>query len=111
MDRVQDEIVGIRRQQFIYEQRLVRAIKDLIQSFKYSATNKYSYTIKDTLVAVRDQLYDTIRDNRNNTTLKISIGVNEILDKNIENIISKKNMDTILVGIDPNLINITHLIK
>ena len=31
MDRVQDEIVGIRRQQFIYEQRLVRAIKDVIQ--------------------------------------------------------------------------------
>ena len=83
MDRVRDEIVGIRRPHFIYEQRPVRAIKDVIQSFKYSATNKYSYTIKDTLDAVRDQLYDKIRDNRNNTTQKISISVNEILDKNI----------------------------
>ena len=82
MDRVWDEIIAIRRSNFI-EQRPVRAFKDITKSFKYSTTNKYSYTIKDNLDAVRDQLYNKIRDNRNNTTQKISIGVNEILDKNI----------------------------
>ena len=111
MDRVRDEIVGIRRPHFIYEQRPVRAIKDVIQSFKYSATNKYSYTIKDTLDAVRDQLYDKIRDNRNNTTQKKASVLMKYLIKILENIISKKNMDTILVGIDANLTNITHLIN
>ena len=38
---------------------------------------------KYNLDTVRDQIYNNIRDNRNNTTQKISIGVNEILDKNI----------------------------
>ena len=82
MDRVRDEIVTIRRPNFI-EQRPVRAFKDVVQSFKFSATNKYAYTIKDTLDAVRDQLYNKIRDNKNDATQKISIGVNEILVKNI----------------------------
>ena len=82
MDRVWNEIIVIRRSNFI-EQRPVRAFKDVTQSFKYSTTNKYSYTIKDNLDAARDQIYDNIKNNRNNTTQKISIGVNEILDKNI----------------------------
>ena len=55
MDRVWDEIIAIRRSNFI-EQRPVRAFKDITKSFKYSTTNKYSYTIKDNLDAVRDQL-------------------------------------------------------
>ena len=89
MDRVRDEIVTIRRPNFI-EQRPVRAFKDVVQSFKFSATNKYAYTIKDTLDAVRDQLYNKIRDNRNDATQKISVGVNEILDKNIAKLNKQK---------------------
>ena len=54
----------------------MRAFKDVVQSFKLSAANKYAYTIKDTLDAVGDQLYNKIRDSRNDATQKISIGVN-----------------------------------
>ena len=61
----------------------MRVFKDVVQSFKFSATNKYAYTIKDTLDAVGDQLHNKIRDNRNDATQKKSISVNEILDKNI----------------------------
>ena len=82
MDKVRDEIVRTRRPNFV-EQRLFRAFKDVVQSFKFSATNKYAHTISDTLNFVRNQLYSTIRDNRNDATQKISIGVNEIFDKNI----------------------------
>ena len=47
----------------------------IAKQFKFSSTNKFAYTISDAMNSVRDTLYQLIRDNTNNTTQKISIGM------------------------------------
>ena len=54
---------------------ILRAHGGVVQQFKYKARNQYTYTIDDAMNSMRDTLYNLIRENRNNTTQKISIGI------------------------------------
>ena len=54
---------------------ILRAHGRVVQQFKYKARNQYTYTIDDAMNSIRDTLYNLIRENRNNTTQKISIGI------------------------------------
>ena len=54
---------------------ILRAHGRVVQQFKYKARNQCTYTIDDAMNSMRDTLYNLIRENRNNTTQKISIGI------------------------------------
>ena len=54
---------------------ILRAHGRVVQQFKYKARNQCTYTIDDAMNSMRDTFNNLIRENRNNTTQKISIGI------------------------------------
>ena len=49
---------------------VLRAHKNIAQTFKFKARNENAVTINDALDSMRDTLYNLIRNNRNNRTQK-----------------------------------------
>ena len=54
---------------------VLRAHKGIVQQFKFKARNQNATDIDSAMNSMRDMLYNLIRNNRNNTTQKISIGI------------------------------------
>ena len=60
---------------------VLRAHKGIAQQFKFKTRNQNA-TDKDSAInKLRDTFYNLIRNNRNNTTQKISIGITEHFSK------------------------------
>ena len=53
----------------------------MTQQFKFKARNQNPTDIDSAMNSMRDTLYNLIRNNRNNTTQKISIGITEHFSK------------------------------
>ena len=60
---------------------VLRAHKGTARQFKFKARNQNATDIDSAMNSMRDTLYDLIRNNRNNTTQKISIGITERFSK------------------------------
>ena len=54
---------------------VLRAYKGIAQQFKFKARNQNTTDIDSAMNSMRDTLYNLIRNNRNNTTQKISIEI------------------------------------
>ena len=54
---------------------VLRAHKGIAQQFKFKARNQNTTDIDSAMNSMRDTLYNLIRNNRNNTTQKISIEI------------------------------------
>ena len=54
---------------------VLRAHNGIVQQFKYKAMNQNATDIDTAMNSMRDTLYNLIRNNGNNTTQKISIGI------------------------------------
>ena len=52
-----------------------------MQKFKFKAKNQNAIDIESTMNNMRDTLYNLIRNNRNNVTQKISVGIAEHFSK------------------------------
>ena len=60
---------------------VLRTHKGMTQQFKFKARNQNPTDIDSAMNSMRDTLYNLIRNNRNNTTQKISIGITEHFSK------------------------------
>ena len=60
---------------------ILRAHKGIAQQFKFKARNQNATDIDTVMNSMPDTLYNLIRNNRNNTTQKISIGITEHFSK------------------------------
>ena len=60
---------------------ILRAHKGIAQQFKFKARNQNATDIDTAMNNMPDTLYNLIRNNRNNTTQKISIGITEHFSK------------------------------
>ena len=60
---------------------VLRAHKGIAQQFKFKARNQNATDIDSAINSLRDTFYNLIRNNRNNTTQKISIGITEHFSK------------------------------
>ena len=60
---------------------VLRAHKGIVQQFKFKARNQNAADIDSAMNSMHDMLYNLIRNNRNNTTQKISIGITEHISK------------------------------
>ena len=60
---------------------VLRAHKGIAQQFKFKARNQNTTDIDSAMNSMRDTLHNLIRNNRNNTTQKISIGITEHFSK------------------------------
>ena len=60
---------------------ILRAHKGIANQFKFKARNKNATDIESAINSMRDTLYNLIRNNRNNTNQKISIGITEHFSK------------------------------
>ena len=59
----------------------LRAHKGIAQQSKFKARNQNATDIDSAINSLRDTFYNLIRNNRNNTTQKISIGITENFSK------------------------------
>ena len=75
---------------------LLRAHKGIAQVFKLKADNDTKFTISDAINSMRDTLYNSIHNNRNNTTQKIQIGVAECFSKPEEVLNNRDLVDSVL---------------
>ena len=60
---------------------VLRAHKSITQVFKFKARNENAINIEEAINNMRSTLYNIIRDNRNNATQRISIGVVKIFSR------------------------------
>ena len=74
------EIKNVKQLSFISID-VLRAHKGIAQQFKYKARNQNATNIDTAMNSKRDPLYNLIRNNRNNTTQKISIWITEHFSK------------------------------
>ena len=77
---------------------ILRPHKGIAQQFKYKARNQNATDIDTTMNSMRNTLYNIIRNNRNNTTQKISIGITENFSKPKE-ILNDKDLVDPVTGI------------
>ena len=77
---------------------LLRAHKGIAQVFKLKADNDTKFTISDAINSMRDTLYNSIPNNRNNTTQKIQIGVAECFSKP-EEVLNNRDLVDSVTGI------------
>ena len=89
---------------------VLRVHKGIAQEFKFKARNQNAHDIDSAKNSMRKTLYNLIRNNRNNTTQKISIGITEHFSKpkevlndkdlvdSVTNIIRKKGTISILTN-------------
>ena len=80
-NNVLSEIKQRRKPKFI-ETNPLRLRKGIAKLYKFAAVNEYAHTISDALDAVCNSLYNKMRNNRKNVSLKMSINVREKLIKN-----------------------------
>ena len=81
-NNVLSEIKRRRKPKFI-ETNPLRLHKGIAKLYKFTAVNEYAHTISDALVAVCNSLYNKMRNNRKNASLKMSINVREKFIKNL----------------------------
>ena len=79
---------------------VLRAHKGIAQGFKFKADNDNVFTINDAINSMRDTLYNLIRNNRNNTTQKIYVGVTERFSKP-EEVLNNRGVVDPVTGIIP----------
>ena len=79
---------------------VLRAHKGIAQGFKFKADNDNVFTINDAINSMRDTLYNLIRNNRNNTTQKIYVGVTERFSKP-EDVLNNRGVVDPVTGIIP----------
>ena len=60
---------------------VLRVHKGIAQEFKFKARNQNAHDIDPAMNSMRNTLYKLIRNNRNNPTQKISIGITEHFSK------------------------------
>ena len=77
---------------------VLRAHKGIAQQFKFKARNQNTTDIDSAMNSMRDTLHNLIRNNRNNTTQKISIGITEHFSKPKE-ILNDKDLVDPVTGI------------
>ena len=89
---------------------VLRVHKGIAQEFKFKARNQNAHDIDSAKNSMRKTLYNLIRNNRNNTTQEISIGITEHFSKpkevlndkdfvdSVTNIIHKKGTISILTN-------------
>ena len=70
------EIENVKQPSFLPTD-VLRAHNGIVQQFKYKAKNQNATDTDTAMNSMRDTLYNLIRNNRNNTTQKISIGIAE----------------------------------
>ena len=58
--------------------------KGIVQQLKFKARNQNAIDVESTMNNMRDTLYNLIRNNRNNATQKISIGITKQFCKSRE---------------------------
>ena len=75
-----------------------RAHKGIAQAFKYKAKHKNAVDIDSAMNSMHDTLHNLIRNNRNNTTQKISIGITEHFSKPKE-VLNDRDLVDPLIGI------------
>ena len=81
-NNVLSEIKRRRKPKFI-ETNPLRLHKGIAKLYKFTAVNENTHTISGALDAVHNSLYNKIRNNRKNASLKISLDVREKLIKNL----------------------------
>ena len=91
------EIKNVKQPSFIPTDAL-RAHKGIAQQFQYKARNQNPTDIDTALNSMRDTLYNLIRNNRNNITQKISIGIAEHFSKPKE-VLNDKDLVDPLTGV------------
>ena len=64
--------------------KILRAHKDITDQFKFKARNENATDIESAINSLRDSLYNLIRNNIDNTTQKISMGITEHFSKHRE---------------------------
>ena len=74
------EIENVKQPSFLPTD-VLRAHNGIVQQFKYKARNQNATDTDTAMNSMRDTLYNLIRNNRNNTTQKISIGITEHFSK------------------------------
>ena len=67
-----------------FQTEILRAHKGIANQFKFEARNENATDIESAINSVRDSLYNLIRNNIDNTTQKISIGITEHFSKHRE---------------------------
>ena len=72
--------------------------KGIAQEFKFKARNQNSHDIDSAMNSMRNTLYKLIRNNRNNTTQKISIGITEHFPRPKE-VLNDKDLVDLVTGI------------
>ena len=75
-----EEIKDINKPSFA-QTDILRAHSGVTQKFKFKARNENAIDIETAINRMRNKLYNLIRDNRNNATQTISIGITEKLSK------------------------------
>ena len=75
------------------ETDILRAHKGITKLFKFKARNENAIDIESTINSMCDTLYNSIRNNRNNTTQRISIEITEHFSKPKEVINDKDLVD------------------
>ena len=73
------------RKPYFTETKPLSLHSGIAKQFKFTSTNKFAYNISDEMSSMCDTLYNLIKENRNDATQKISIGVKEKLAKNMDN--------------------------
>ena len=77
---------------------VLREHKSIAQEFKFKAANQNTHDIDSSMNSMHNTLYNLIRNNRNNTTQKISIGITEYFSKPIE-VLNDKDLVHPVTGI------------
>ena len=75
-----EEIKDINKPSFVPTD-ILRAHSGVTQKFKFKVRNENAIDIETAINRMRNKLYNLIRDNRNNATQRISIGITEKLSK------------------------------
>ena len=74
---------------------ILKAHKDVVKQFKFKARNENAVNINEAMDSMRSTLYNLIRNNRNNATQRISIGIAKHFSKPKEVLNDKDLVDPI----------------
>ena len=70
---------------------ILRVHKGIAQQFKFQARNQNVHDIDSAMNSMHNTMYNLIRNNRNNTTQKISIGITEHFSK-LKEVLNDKDL-------------------
>ena len=74
---------------------VIRARKGIAQEFNFKARNQNAGNIDSAMISMHNTLYYLIRNNRNNTTQKIFVGITEHFSKPKEKLRYKDLVDSV----------------